>query len=91
MADMRQIGATIRYYREKQGLSQKALADRLLVSFQAISAWERGQSLPDLENCINLASFFGVSVDALLSGAGDELYIGVDGGGTKTEYVLFDK
>ena len=91
MADMRQIGATIRYYREKQGMSQKALADRLLVSFQAISAWERGQSLPDLENCINLASFFGVSVDALLSAAGDELYIGVDGGGTKTEYVLFDK
>ena len=91
MPDLRHIGASIRMYREKLGLSQKALADRLLVSFQAISAWERGNSLPDLENCMNLAALFGISVDALLSSGGEELYVGVDGGGTKTEYVLFDR
>ena len=90
MADMSQIGRSIRYYREKQGVSQKTLADRLFVSFQAISAWERGQSLPDLQNCMNLAEYFGIPVDALLSTAERALYVGIDGGGTKTEFILFD-
>lgn len=91
MADITGIGRAIRYYREMHGVSQKVLADRLFVSCQAISAWERGQSLPDLENCVNLAAYFGIPVDALLAGAERPLYIGIDGGGTKTEFVLFDE
>ena len=91
MADISQIGANIRTFREQKGLTQRALADNVLVSFQAISAWERGLSIPDLENAIRLADYFGVSVDALLTQAGQELFVGINGDSTCTEFVLFDK
>lgn len=91
MADLTQIGKNIRAYRLRQGLTQRALADNVMVSFQAISAWERGLSVPDLENAIRLANYFGVSVDALFAETEKTLLVGIDGGGTKTEFVLFDK
>lgn len=91
MTDIAQIGRNIKTYREKLGITQRTLAEKLMVSFQAISAWERGMSVPDLENAVRLAEFFGVSVDALLCQADRELYVGIDGGGTKTEFVLFDR
>ena len=79
MADIGQIGGNIRILREQKGLTQRALADNVLVSFQAISAWERGLSVPDLENAVRLAEYFGVSVDALLTQNGRELFVGIDG------------
>jgi len=91
MADISQIGGNIRAFRERKGLTQRALADSVLVSFQAISAWERGLSIPDLENAVRIAEYFGVSVDALLAESDQSLFVGIDGGGTKTEFVLFDK
>lgn len=91
MTDIRQIGRNIRYYREKMGITQRALAEGLLVSFQAISAWERGMSIPDLENVVRMAAFFGITVDALLSQMDKPFFVGIDGGGTKTEFVLFEE
>ncbi len=91
MADIGQIGRNIRALREKKGLTQRALADSVLVSFQAISAWERGLSIPDLENAVRLANYFGVSVDALLTQSGKELFVGIDGDSVRTEFVLFEK
>lgn len=91
MSDISQIGGNIRALREKKGLTQRALADNVLVSFQAISAWERGLSIPDLENAVRLADYFGVSVDALLTQGGQELFVGINGDSTSTEFVLFDK
>lgn len=91
MANISQIGSNIRAFREKKGLTQRALADNVLVSFQAISAWERGLSVPDLENAVRIAEYFGVSVDALLTESGQELFVGIDGDSTKTEFVLFEK
>lgn len=91
MTDIAQIGRNIKAYREKLGITQRTLAEKLMVSFQAISAWERGMSIPDLENAVRLADFFGISVDALLTQTDTPLYVGVDGGGTKTEFVLFEE
>ena len=91
MADISQIGANIRMLREQKGLTQRSLADNVLVSFQAISAWERGLSVPDLENAVRLAEYFGVSVDALLTQNGQELFVGIDGDSVGTEFVLFDR
>lgn len=91
MGDICHIGNNIRLLREKKGLTQRALADQVLVSFQAISAWERGLSIPDLENAVRLANFFDVSVDALLSEAGQSLFVGIDGDSNKTELVLFER
>ena len=91
MSDIQQIGTNIRFYREKMGLTQRALADSVLVSFQAISAWERGLSIPDLENVVRLAHYFGVTVDALLTGSAQELFVGIHGSSSTTEFVLFEK
>ena len=91
MADLTQIGKNIRTYRLRQGLTQRALADNVMVSFQAISAWERGLSVPDLENAIRLANYFGVSIDALFAESEKTLLVGIDGGGTKTEFIVFDR
>ena len=88
MIDLKLIGGRIRQLRQKRGLTQGELAQELAVSFQAVSNWERGIAPPDIENLIRIASFFGVLVDTLLSPQAEELYLGVDGGGTKTEFVL---
>lgn len=54
--------------RKSHGLSQQALADRLGVSRQAVSKWERAESSPDTDNLIALAQLYGISVDDMLSG-----------------------
>jgi len=66
MAESLKIGINIRKYRKKMGMTQRMLAQKLLVSYQAISAWERGQSFPDLPNAIRIARFFGVTLDQLI-------------------------
>lgn len=52
--------------RKKKGVSQEFLADKLYVSRQTISKWELGETTPDLENLVNLASFFEISLDELV-------------------------
>ena len=88
MIDLKLIGKRIRELRIKKGLTQSKFAEELFVSSQAVSNWERGIAPPELENLISIASFFGVLVDDLLRPANQELYIGIDGGGTKTEFVV---
>ena len=46
--DMRRIGQTIARLRRERNMTQMALADEMGVSFQAVSNWERGQSMPDI-------------------------------------------
>lgn len=55
-------------YRKKNGLSQEELAEKIGVSRQAISKWERGESSPDTDNLIALSQLYGVTVDELLFG-----------------------
>ena len=64
--DIMRVGANISKYRKASGMTQTELADRLGLSFQAVSNWERGQSCPDIANLMALAEMFGVSVDKLL-------------------------
>lgn len=52
--------------RRQNGLSQEQLADRLGISRQAISKWERAESSPDTDNLIALAKLYHVSLDELL-------------------------
>lgn len=52
--------------RKQAGLSQEALADKLGVSRQAVSKWERAESLPDTDNLIALAAIYGLTLDELL-------------------------
>lgn len=87
MLDINVIGNRIKELRKQRGLTQNAFAEAIHVSFQAVSNWERGIAPPDLENLIHIADFFGILTDDLLRSKSEDLYLGVDGGGTKTEFV----
>lgn len=52
--------------RKQSGMSQEELAERLNVSRQAVSKWERGEALPDTDNLIAIAELFDVSLDWLV-------------------------
>lgn len=51
-----------------QGMTQQELADRLCVSRQTISSWEKGRTQPDLESLAQIAALFHVSMDDLILG-----------------------
>lgn len=53
--------------RKEHGYSQEELAEKLRVSRQAVSKWERGESSPDTDNLIALAILYGISLDEMLS------------------------
>lgn len=52
--------------RRAHGLSQEELAEKLNISRQAVSKWERAESSPDTDNLIALAQLYSVSLDVLL-------------------------
>ncbi len=52
--------------RKKNGFSQEELAEKLGISRQAVSKWERAEASPDTDNLIRLAKLYGISLDELL-------------------------
>lgn len=87
------LAENIKKCRLKMGMTQNELAQRLFISGQAISKWESGQSVPDIENLCALSKIFTTSVDKLIGNTRESIegktFIGIDGGATKTEFVLF--
>ena len=61
------IGKKIAALRNKKGLSQEELANRLYVSRQTISKWENDVVLPDANNLKELSKLFECSIDEILS------------------------
>ena len=61
-----EIQLSLKKLRERQGMTQKKLAGKLQVSFQTISKWENGITMPDIAYLPKLAAIFGVSTDVLL-------------------------
>ena len=61
-------GAAIKSLRERRGLTQSALAERIGISNKAVSKWETGKGLPDLSLLQPLAQALGVSVTELMNG-----------------------
>ncbi len=62
---MKEIAEKLKELRIKSGLSQEKLAEQLNVSRQAVSKWETGEALPDMENMIALARLYNTSLDEL--------------------------
>lgn len=63
------IGNFIMNKRKSLGFTQQQLADKLNVSFQAVSKWENGTAYPNIEILRDLATVLDVSVDEILSGS----------------------
>lgn len=59
--------------RKKHGLSQEDLADKLGISRQAVSKWERAEASPDTDNLISLAKLYNMSLDDLLNSDEEEI------------------
>ena len=53
-------------YRKHHGLSQEELAEKLEISRQAVSCWERAETSPDTDNLILLSKIYSVTLDELL-------------------------
>lgn len=62
------IGNFIAKERQKLNLTQKELANKLNVTSQAISKWERGKGLPDIELLKELSNIFNVNINDILEG-----------------------
>ena len=69
MLDSIKVGNFIMEKRKSLGLTQQQLADKLNVSFQAISKWENGTTYPNIEILKDLAIVLNVSVDEILVGS----------------------
>ncbi len=66
------LGQRICELRKERGYSQEYVAERLDVSRQAVSKWETDASAPDTYNLIALSELFGVSVEYLATGKGED-------------------
>ena len=62
------VGAHIHRLRKRCGLTQNQLGERLHVSFQAVSKWERGETLPDVSLLPELAQALETTIDNILIG-----------------------
>ncbi len=67
MFNMTDVGQRISVFRKNAGLTQMELANKLGISYQAVSNWERGISMPDISNLSALAEILSVSVDEIIN------------------------
>lgn len=66
--DIKSVGSQISILRKQKGLTQNELGERLGISFQAVSKWERGETLPDTAILLDLAEVLETTVDYILTG-----------------------
>lgn len=66
MFDLSRVGKQIKKYRINADMTQMELAERMGVSFQAVSSWERSETMPDISRLVELGEIFRVSVDEIL-------------------------
>ena len=63
-----ELSEKLQELRKEKGLTQEELAEALFVSRTAISKWESGRGVPNIESLKAISKFFSVSIDELLSG-----------------------
>ena len=83
------FAANLKAARKKMNLTQKELAQKIDYSEKAISKWECGGAIPPVTELVRLAAALHTTIDVLLT-APTEIthYLGIDGGGTKTAFLL---
>ncbi|MGB4373360.1 MAG: helix-turn-helix domain-containing protein, partial [Halanaerobiales bacterium] len=60
------LAANLRFLRNRNGLSQEEVAEKIGVSRQSVAKWENGESLPDILKCEALADLYDVSLNDLV-------------------------
>lgn len=65
---MNKVGQYIKKLRKEKGLTQTQLAEKLNISFQSVSKWEVGETLPDTNILLLLCNELDTTVDTLLNG-----------------------
>lgn len=68
MMNQNEFGKLIKEIRRKNNLTQKELADKYHVTYQAVSKWENGKNMPDVSLIKDISRDFNVSIDDLLEG-----------------------
>lgn len=66
--DSLEIGGFLGELRKQKGLKQKEVAEALQVSDKAISRWETGRGIPDVDSLQRLSDFYEVSINEILAG-----------------------
>lgn len=66
--DNNKVGKQIALHRTSKGITQNELGERVGVSFQAVSKWERGETLPDISILPDLANVLETTIDNILLG-----------------------
>ena len=84
------FGNNLKTLRKKAGLTQKGLAEKLGISEKSISKWEVGAAITPSVLLPDLAKALGIGINALFESNDINYFLGVDGGGTKTEFLLRD-
>lgn len=59
-------GKNLKEQREQNGLSQKRLAEMVGTSHQNINRWENNTVLPNIDFCVRLADYYGITLDELI-------------------------
>lgn len=92
MSDSKQLFArNLKLIRQSRNLSQVKLAELLSYTGKAVSKWESGSALPPAEVLPRLAKVLNTDLNSLFNFREDPSYfLGVDGGGTKTKFMLTD-
>ena len=72
MINNAKVGKKIAELRQARGLTQQQLASILNLSHQAVSKWESGMALPDIQTLMDLTRFFGITVENLLTDEEEE-------------------
>lgn len=67
---MNAVGKNLKQLRQREKLTQDALAERLHVTRQAVSSWETGKTQPDIETLTTLAEALNADVRELIYGPG---------------------
>lgn len=60
-------GEALKYQREQAGLSQLELSHKTGISHHNINRWEKGEVLPNIDFCVKLAVFYGITLDELVN------------------------
>ena len=62
------IGNNIKQLRQKNNLTQDQVAEKIGVSYQAVSKWENGRGIPDIEMLKKISEVFDVDIDEIING-----------------------